>query len=250
MEAIITVLNPGSPYEPWNYGPPDAQSGDTVAFVLNTDPPSILTNRAEVGADGDLRSAVFNQAPSHATLMDLTTVATVVGLETVITDRWWFDGEDADKLESVLEECRYISAPSSRVGHTSVAAARILLRFYGQCDGCDHTIDLAGPDARGRLFVHTVDPRLTAAEPSSTPDDWPAVLCRNCIDHMADAGYTNFVAFKFALNPPCPECAVRRTRATFYGMPSEHWNIEPWSYAGGCCPSPAQWCCGECYHRW
>ncbi len=252
MDAVITVLEPRSPYRPRHHGPVEARPGDTVVFVLDTDPSSILTEVAQVGTDGDLRSAVFDRTPRHATLMDLTTVATLAGLESRIAESWSFEDEDAEKLESVLEECRVIDAPSSRFGHTSVAAARTLLRFCGLCDGCNQAIDLTGPDARDRLFVHTVDPygRPAPADTWSVPDDWPAVMCRRCLDRMHDMGYTSFVDFKFALHPPCPACGALRTCATFYGMPSDHWNIEPWSHAGGCCVSTERWCCSVCRHQW
>lgn len=250
MAAVIAVLEPGSPYRPWRHGSAEARSGDTVAFVLDTDPPSILTEHIELTIDGDLDFAVFDEPLRHATLMDFATAATFTGLD--IAGTRWFEGDDADELESVLEDCRFSSTPATRFGHTSLAAARTLLRFWGGCDGCEQTIDLTGLDARDIIFVHTVDldAPLTPSGTWALPADWPAVMCRSCRDRMADERHTSFVDFKFTLNPPCPACGARRTQETFYGMPSDHQNIEPWSNAGGCCVMPAEWCCSECDHQW
>ena len=54
-DAVITLLEPRSPYQPWHYGTTEAQEDDAVVFVLNTDPPSVLADVARVGLDDDLR---------------------------------------------------------------------------------------------------------------------------------------------------------------------------------------------------
>jgi hypothetical protein len=253
-DAVIALLEPRSPLQPWRFDSTQAQEGDTVAFILNTDPASILTVVAYVAADGNPRSAVFDRPLHQPNLMDLTTLATTVDLEMRIGDGWRFDGEDATKLETALDECRYLSAPDSRFGHATVAAARTLLRFWGRCDGCEQVIDLTGTDARDQVFVHTVDPyaRPESASYRSASDaiDWPAVICRTCRDRMHGDGFNRFTDFKFSLHPSCPQCGARRTLQTFYGMPVEHWNIPPWSHTGGCCVSSEEWSCGACYHEW
>ena len=43
-DAVITLVEPRSPYSPWRYGTVEAHEGDAVAFVLNTDPPSVLAD--------------------------------------------------------------------------------------------------------------------------------------------------------------------------------------------------------------
>ena len=250
--AVITLLEPRSPYRPWRHGSAEARSGDTVAFVLDTDPPSILTERIELTTDGGLDSAVFDEPLRHATLKDSADVAVFPGLDVSIADRWWFDGEEADTLELVLDDYHYTATPATRFGHTSLAAARTLLRFWGGCDGCEQPIDLTGPDARDEVFVHTIDldGRQIPAGRWALPADWPAVMCRSCRDRMADEGHSSFVDFNFTLHPPCPACGAHRTQETFYGMPMDHQNIEPWSNAGGCCVSLEKWSCSECDHQW
>ena len=44
-----------------------------------------------------------------------------------------------------------------RFGHSSVAAARVLLHSRGRCSGCDFGIDLTGEDARDAVHIRTVD---------------------------------------------------------------------------------------------
>ena len=251
-DAVITLLEPRSPYRPWRYGTVEAQEGDAVAFFLNTDPPSVLADVARVEVTGDPRSAVFDRPLHQPNLVELSTLAKVLGLERQAATGWYFEGDDAIKLELSLDECRYWCAPESRFGHNTMASARTLLRFNGQCDGCEQDIDLTGAGARDDVHVHTVDP-YSRAEPEPTGShvrDWPAVLCRRCRKRMGDKGYVSLAAFKFAGNPQCPECGIRRTRRTFYGMPSDFMNIEPWWHAGGCCPTSEKWCCGVCYHSW
>jgi hypothetical protein len=181
-EAVITLLEPRSPYRPWRYGPSEAREGDTVAFVLNTDPPSVVTAVAQVGPDGNHRSAVFDPPMSDLTVMDLTTLAATVGLDLNIALSWQFDAAEAAKLEGALHECRYLFAPESRFGHSSVCQVRTLLRSGGWCDGCRRDFDLTRPDARDQIFMHTIDQYLRpGAEASAFRNrDWPAVICREC----------------------------------------------------------------------
>jgi hypothetical protein len=250
--AVIALIEPRSRREPWRYGTTEADEGDTVAFVLNTDPPSVLADFAHVETDGHPRTAAFERVIRQQNLVELSTLAKLLDLEVWAASRWRFDGDDAIKLELALDECRYCCMPESRFGHNSMAAARTLLRFTGQCDGCERDIDLTDQDARDQVIVHTVDPYVRPEPDSASTDaaDWPAVLCRRCCHRMDVEGYTSVVAFKFAMHPTCPECGEHRTRETFYGMPSDPENIPPWSHAGGCCPSPKRWCCGGCYYTW
>jgi hypothetical protein len=251
-DAVITLLEPRSPYQPWHYGTTEVQEGDAVVFVLNTDPPSVLADVARVGLDDDLRGAVFDRTLYRPNLMELWTLAKILDLESQVVRGWVLEGADAINVELLLEECRYCSGPESRFGHNTMASACTLLRFDGQCDGCGEDIDLTGADARDEIFVHTVD-QYTRTETQSLYSgvrDWPAVLCRQCFWRMNGEGFVSFLDYKFALHPPCPVCGERRTRDTFYGMPSDHSNIPPWLNAGGCVPSSKEWFCGVCGYRW
>jgi hypothetical protein len=56
-EAVITVLEPRSPYRPWradDFEP--IKDGDRVVAVLDTDPVSVLATVGFVGADGDVQT--------------------------------------------------------------------------------------------------------------------------------------------------------------------------------------------------
>lgn len=251
-DAVITLLEPRSPYRPWRDGPDEAQEGDTVAFTLNTDPPSIVADVAHVDESGELRQATFTRPLCNLNVVDLYTLMRVLGFGFGSLPSQ-FDGGDGVKVELALDECRYAGAPESRFGHNAVAEVRTLLRFSGRCDGCDQVIDLTGEDARDRLFVHTVDPQMQSESPSLGFPDWPAVVCRECRDRMADEGhdsFVSFVAYKFSLNPSCPQCRGRRAAEIFYGMPSDHKNIPPWEQAGGCCVMAENWQCRICHTSW
>ena len=251
-DAVIALLEPRSPYRPWRYGTVEAHEGDTVAFVLNTDPPSVLADVARVEASGDPRAAVFDRTLSQPNLVELSTLAKVLDLEMDAARSWRFDGDDAIKIELSLDECRYWCAPESRFGHNTMASARTLLRFEGRCDGCSQDIDLTGADARDEVFVHTVDQHVRSEPRSVGSDvrDWPAVVCRRCHERLAEENWVSFLDFKFAMNPACPACGGRRSCEMFFGMPSDHVNIPPWEHAGGCCVVDEEWCCSICYHRW
>jgi hypothetical protein len=271
-DAVIALLEPKSPYRPWRHGFGEAHAGDPVAVVLNTDPASVLTGLAYIGSEGDPGCAVIDM-PRSAGLVDLTTLALVLDLEHCAVTTWRLDGDAAMRMELALAECQYRGGPELRFGHTSTAAARILLRSGGTCDGCDNDIDLSGTDARNQVYIHTVDP-YRRPDPTSpivpraggshhppsipyTPSlrfraiDWPAVLCRRCHESMRDGGYRRFLDFRFDQHPVCPECGGRRSLSTFYGMPSDHGgNIPPWLHTGGCCVSDERWCCSVCDHEW
>ncbi|MCV7421403.1 hypothetical protein H7K45_12700 [Mycobacterium yunnanensis] len=246
-DAVITLLEPRSPYRPWRGGADEGQQSDTVAFVLNTDPPSILAEVSHVDGPRELRQASFSPPPNGATVVDSYTLSSELGFE-LRPGR--FDGDDADTVEDALYQHRYDWDPGLRLGHDDVSKVRTLLRFDGRCDGCNQEIDLTRPDARDQLFVHTVDAQMQRTSRWLGYPDWPAVMCRHCRDRMADEGHETFVDYKFSLNPSCPQCLGRRAREIFYGMPSDHENIPPWEEAGGCCPMSDKWSCLICSTTW
>jgi len=272
-DAVIALLEPESPYRPWRYGFGEAHAGDPVAVVLNTDPSSVLTSLAYVGDHGDPGCAAVGSPSWGGSLVELNTLAMMLGLNrNSVTEVWRLEGDDAVKMELALDECRFRDRPDSRYGHSSLAAARTLLHSGGRCDGCDGEIDLTVPDARDQILIHTVDPyrrpdptppivtrsggpqcRPSIPHTPSLPfraTDWPAVLCRPCHERMHSDGHRSFLDFRFDQHPACPRCGGRRTRSTFYGMPSEPWNIPPWRHAAGCCVSDESWRCDVCDHEW
>ena len=50
-DAVISLLDSRCRYQPWRFGFGEAHMGDPVAIVLNTDPPSVLTELGTLGAD-------------------------------------------------------------------------------------------------------------------------------------------------------------------------------------------------------
>ncbi|MEZ0339896.1 hypothetical protein ACAG25_07925 [Mycobacterium sp. pV006] len=266
-DAIITLLEPESPYQPWRYGFGEAHERDRVLLVLGTDPVSVVTRLADIGDDVRPHGAKFSMGWRGADVVDLATLAGLLDLgDDVFTD-WRIDGEDAESIVLRLTDCRLPGEPFGRFGHSTMVAARNLLRFSGRCDGCDDLIDLRGSDARDNIFVHTVDPLPRPAPPSpvttreaavsrgwaavrSTTGDWPAVVCRDCRDRIRLGEFASFMDFRFREHPVCPRCGSRRSHRIMYGMPNDPESIPPFVYAAGCCVREQQWHCGVCDHEW
>lgn len=222
-DAVIALLESRCPYRPWRHGF-GAQVGDPVAIVLNTDPPSILTTLGRVGIDGRMDRAVVEWSDHGPTLIDLATLTAVVDFSHDQDPRevWQLHGDAAIQMELALNECRFRGDSVMRMGHSSVAAARILLHSHGRCTGCDEAIDLTGEDARDNVHIRRIDapPReapevLVQAEnghasyidgpypPKSwllpeLPTDWPGVLCERCVVRMRDDGCTGLLDFRFS----------------------------------------------------
>lgn len=235
-----------------------------MALVLGTDPPSVVRQLAVVGDDGRPSGATVD-TPRGLGLVDLTTLAMMLDLGQGVFTGWRLDGDAAEQLVRALNDCRSSGAQYDLFGHSSMVAARNLLRFSGNCAGCGVRVDLTEPDARDQIFVHTVDPCPSAEPPSlSTPTgesyrrvpslsdaapDWPAVVCRRCHERMGEGEYRTFLDFRFDQNPHCPQCGNRRSRGIMYGLPAEPWSIPPWVDIGGCCIEDVQWSCDVCHHR-
>lgn len=265
-DGVITLLEPLSPYRPWRYAFGETRPGDYAIVVLGTDPASVLTRLARIDREGNLGGAVVGTY--GADLVDLTTLAMVLDLRDAFVS-WRLDDDDAERVILALHESPVYGGPINRWGHSSVAAARNLLRFDGDCHGCDAPIDLSEADARDKVHIHTVDPipRWDPDSPIRTPDthcvrqplaasvrgvarDWPAVVCRRCRDRMRDGNFRSFIDFKYAQNPDCPHCGGQRTQTIRYGMPADPESWGPWLHIGGCCPRDEKWWCTICDHAW
>lgn len=267
-DGVITLLEPRSPYRPWRYAFGESRPGDYAVMVLGTDPATVLTVLARIDHDGGLGGAVLDTRRYSRNLVDLTTLAMVLDLGDAFTS-WRFDDDDAERMILALHESGVHGSPFGEWGHSSVVAARNLLKFNGKCDGCGRPIDLSGDDGRDQVHVHTVDP-LSRPEPDSpirTPDgsdgrrsfrsglresapDWPAVLCRDCRDRMRNGNHRSFVDFQFAQHPDCTHCGARRTQVIQYGMPAGPDCWGPWVSIGGCVLKDDKWKCEVCHHRW
>jgi hypothetical protein len=238
-DAIIKLLEPRSPYRPWQtHGSP--APGQKVAVVLDTDPQSVLTAVGVIGPGGNIDDALAKIAESRGSgLFELSTLNMVTNLG---LGQGGYGRDSAQGLARVFD--RYIQTSAAMMsGHTTLAAGRILLASGGRCTGCDRYIDLIGENARDRVHVRTIDTQR------SDPRDWPAVLCDDCNDRMSQDGFTNFLDFRYSLNPRCPECSAQRTASTFYGMPAGPVE-EPWVASMGCCVSSERWLCRACGHQW
>ena len=265
-DGIITLLEPRSPYRPWRYAFGESRPGDYTLQVLGTDPVSVLTVLGRIDHEGPDGGAVLGRRTPD--LVDLTTLAMMLEVPTAFDD-WRIDDDEAEHVILALHESPVFGDESYRWGHSSVAAARILLAHGRQCMGCDDEFDLSEHDARDRLHIHTVDPvpRPDPAAPIRTytkPDqqrpvrawlrdaarDWPGVLCRRCHTRMRDGNLRSMIDFKFSRHPECPQCAARRTQQIRYGMPANPWAWAPWLYIGGCCPKDLQWHCAVCEYEW
>lgn len=251
-EAVIALLEPESAYTPWRCGPDAAEEGDVVAFVLNTDPASVVTELGCVGADGDLsRAAIPPTSRDPMRLVDLESLVMLTGFRYDGDPRhhWVLDGEMAIRLSLALEDCRYRGDQYSRYGHTPVAAARILLHSRGRCTGCDQAMYLDFDGAVEEVHIHTVDPYRGDTSGEDRTIDWPGALCRRCVARMRKDGYTNLVDYRLAQHPSCPSCGAQRTRRALYGMRMSH-DYPPWYELRGCCVKDDDWTCGHCEHTW
>lgn len=271
-DAVIALLDSRSPYRPWCYGFGEAQMGDPVAIVLDTDPPSVLTVLGRIGADGRPDRALINWPRTAPGLVDLATLAVIGDFADDPRTSWLLRADAAIQMELALTECAYRIDESMRYGHSSVAAARILLHSEGRCAGCGDDIDLRGDDARDAVHIHTVEapPRIASPPVVRTerrasylydpvPDDWgmpvlpadlPGVLCQRCVQHMRDEGCTSLVDFRFARHPKCPRCRVSRTQKVVHGHLSGPLS-EPWFDYRGCVRTGEHtWTCGACGLQW
>ncbi len=260
-DALISVLEPRSPYRPWQPAT-GFQSGETVIAVLDTDPISVLAGVGIIGADGDPGRALAAIDPFYRSgLMELGTLNMLADFTVMPDSEGVYYRNSPDEITAVMGAYRRATS-QDLIGRTSLAEGRILLKSGGQCTGCRQAIDLTGADARDRIHIRTaVTPQ--AAEPAGRPSrrltgglppraavpDWPAELCDLCNDSMKAGGFTNFLEFKFSLHPRCPVCSAQRTKSTMYGMPAGPVE-EPWIATMGCCVEPFEWRCGSCDYQW
>ena len=269
-DAVISLLDSRCRYQPWRFGFGEAHMGDPVAIVLNTDPPSVLTELGTLGADGRPDRALIKWPLRGPGLIDLTTLAVVGDYAQDPRRVWQLRGGAAIQMELALNECSYRHDRSMRFGHSSVAEARILLHSRGRCTGCRDDIDFVAEDARD-VYIHTVDaPSRDASEPvvrtethasyrhdpipdscwlPEIPADWPGVLCGRCLSWMQAEGYTSLLDFRFARHPKCPRCRAERTQRALYGELA-HRDIPPWLDPRGCCRTSDDWTCTACGLKW
>jgi hypothetical protein len=287
-DAVIKLLEPRSPYRPW-HGALSAEPGDAVLAILDTDPPSVIAEAREVDADGRADRAIAGCVdPDSAwiappVLLELATLTALTGMsyshgstEVII--------HNTSRLVGLISERMWAHGNLSYLhGHTTLAAARILLESRGRCTGCECALDLANVNARYHVHIHTVDFDPTASwmpvaydptpeepepepeaeksysadsirlgsdrwRPIRIPPDWPAVLCDACHDRMRHDRFTSFLDFRFSFHPPCSSCSARWTLRTTAGFVAAL-PPEPWIRHTGC-TRDQKWRCGACGHKW
>lgn len=136
---MIALLDSRSRYRPWRYGFGEAQMGDPVAIVLNTDPPCIIAGLATLGADGRPDRALFTWTLRGPGLLELTTLAVLGNFAQDPRHEWQLRGDAAIQLELVLSEASYQHDPSMRLGHSEIVQARILLHSGANAPGAETT---------------------------------------------------------------------------------------------------------------
>ncbi|MCV7281719.1 hypothetical protein H7J88_18995 [Mycolicibacterium flavescens] len=274
-DAVITLLEDRSSYRPWRSGFGEAHIGDPVAIVLNTDPPSVMTRLGRIGSDGCFNRAEITWGLPSPGLVDLGTLAKVVGLAREQDPRhaWQLRGDAATRMRLALTDCDGGSARDARLGHSTTAAAATLLHSRGRCTGCGAVLDLIGDDARNAFRIRTVDypererPEVVIMEPTNVPSyyfgpipdkcwlpklpaDWPGVLCPRCDTAMADGGFTSLIDYVFSQHPRCPFCGAQRTQSAQFGH-TFHLDFPPWDNYRGCARGRGDdWTCTVCGSQW
>lgn len=229
-DAIISILEPRSPYAPWS-AQRALRPADDIVAVLDTDPPSVLTGVGSLGNDADIRAAIANSDPFlPRTLVERGTLNMFA--------------RSHEQVVSVLAAERWTRA-DALFGHSTLISGRILLGSGGRCTCCGAYLRLMDRDAREHVHIHTVD--FDRGEPA----DWPATMCTQCHLQMRALGFTNFLDFLFECRPGCPECGAKHALTPLYGLPSRPVE-EPWICEMGCSITKfkPRWVCGSCRCSW
>jgi hypothetical protein len=251
-DALIKVLAPGCPYQPWHYDE-GIDAGDAVVVVLDTDPASVLSGVGIVGSDGDVDDAIGSIDPHFRRngLLDLGTLQMLTDVQIPTRTGPLYHHRSPGDVAAVLGDY-YPATSDALFGHTSLVAGRVLLASGGSCRGCSRELELLGEDARDCVHIHTADRQWFSGGLRNERGvaDWPAALCTTCHTRMRRDGFTSFLDFRFSLHPRCPSCSAQRSRTTMYGMPVFGPVEEPWIAAMGCCVEPWDWQCDVCGHEW
>lgn len=253
-DAIISILEPYSCYRPFS-GAENAQPGDAVVAVLDTEPPSVVAGAPIVADDRDIHSAITrDDGFRRSGLVDLVTLNAVSDFSIQPREATVHGSQSPQNVVDRLRDIYTLPRVDGLSGHNSLTAARVLLESEGRCTACRSELELASYDARDRVHILTIDSPIgepTSDGRASSSGDWPAVLCDSCHARMREGGFANFVEFRFSLNPRCPRCGARHTKSAAYGMASSR-ALRPWIARMGCVVrQPARdWVCADCDHRW
>lgn len=243
QDAVIRLLEPQSPLRPWRSTTP-VKAGEAVVVVLDTDPQSVIAAVGVVERDGDVDGAITAVDPFYVNgLIELGSLNMLADFVVSPEESAVYHSQSLDKVVQTIGHCNPSTA-HALFAHTSLAAARVLLRSRGRCTGCDRPLALTNKGARDNFHIHTTSPQQ-----ARSGVDWPAALCASCHRNMGFFGFTRFLDYKYLLHPSCPSCSAQRTREAVYGMLAQPVD-EPWIDPVGCDVAPENWICVECGHRW
>lgn len=246
-DALISFLEPRSPYEPW-VGGRALTKGDVVVVALDTDPQTVLTS-ARIGAVGDVKTALAGVDRSR-------TRGLIEDWELRFGN--FAEGQRPGRLMPFT--ARYCldvigdgirDGYKDRMGHGSAVEARVLLESGGYCTGCDARLPLDRDDARDQVHIRTVQGAESTVGTLLEPD-WPAVLCTPCHTAMVGIEFETFLQYRFAHNGRCPRCHARRTFTIVPRLLDNHdfENLPPWQVAMSAGVTDVSWYCGDCRHEW
>jgi hypothetical protein len=274
--SIIALLESRSPYRPWRYGFGEAHEGGPVAIVLHTEPRTVMTTLATIGKDGRPDRAVMAWVLGALGLVDLDSLVMLLDLADDVRDVWQLRSKAARQLEKALAKAELRRDLHMRFGHSTVAAARVLLHSQRRCTGCDHLINMTGTQATEAFHIRTVDASVreapevlikegrgvpsyveeaipTACWLPTLPKDWPGVLCRSCSIRMELNGHASLIDFRFSQHATCRRCSARKVQAMRFGMPvsrETYQDCPPWIDWRGCCNTGEGWTCAMCAYEW
>ncbi len=269
-DAVISYLEPRSPYRPWPIVA-DVRRGDGVVVVFDCEPRLVLTDVGRVDTGGDVGQAIVDMSLLRPENQAVPVSRIGGGLDGLAGRCATFEGAQAETLVRALEDHRFEDDPADRFGHSSMAAALVLLDSDGRCSGCDGRLNLRSEDAGDAAAVWTVDSPDHPRDSGSTVEeedsgdsirsverrralrmsvDWPAVLCGRCQDVIREGGFETFLDYRFSRHPKCPRCGARRTQRAVFGMLLSDTVLAPWYAARGCCVTESIWSCSQCGHDW
>ncbi|MGW0157843.1 hypothetical protein ACWDUN_00835 [Mycobacterium sp. NPDC003323] len=241
-DAVFALL--GAPLRPWSVDG-EVHRGDGVLVVIDSDPQLVLTDVVVVGADGDVHVSITEETRGrfHVPTASVADIEADVGwaLGGVIV------GTRVGELMAVMDEHGWKDGAAAGFGQTTLAAARTLLTSGGYCTGCGVTFPVRTAAGRDSVSVWAVE---GSSGPRHSPDDWPAALCAECRNRVAEGGFTRFLDYRFARHPRCPRCGGQRTMAASFGMPIFPAQEPPWVDQRGCVVTPDEWTCSLCEHYW
>ncbi len=144
-DAVISFLEPRSPYRPWPEVP-DARRGDGVVVIIDCAPRLVLPDVMPVNVHGAVSDAIASHSAWFSSAVPASKVG--CGLDALDERCTLFEGPEAAALVGALDRHRPDRDDELLFGDASMAQAAVLLESRGRCAGCDKALELHSPDAR------------------------------------------------------------------------------------------------------